>query len=379
MSLTMIEQLEEIQEEGLSLTDMLEFDSSRSAAHLLDGANSPADELLNSFTAHDFEKKEERDALDSTEASLSVADVDRTATDKGSELAPALSLYLHEIGCIPRLTAKEEMRLALLAQQGGLEQHCATQDNTLPNDAVMERAKAAQRRLMEANLRLVVSIAKKYQNRGLTLLDLIQEGNIGLMIAVEKFDPTKGYKFSTYATWWIRQFVSRAIANKARTIRIPVYLFEMINRISRVSARLYQDLGREPFVDEIAQQMGTSVEKIREALKASQQPISLETPLDEENDNELGDVLEDQALQSPTEITAQHQLQEYIADALQDVSEREREILQLRYGLLDGTSHSLTEVGKLLHLSRERVRQIEMRALQKLRVKRSDQLQDFLN
>jgi len=379
MSLTMIEQLEEIQEEGLSLTDMLEFDSSRSAAHLLDGANSPADELLNSFTAHDFEKKEERDALDSTEASLSVADVDRTATDKGSELAPALSLYLHEIGCIPRLTAKEEMRLALLAQQGRLEQHRATQDNTLPNDAVMERAKAAQRRLMEANLRLVVSIAKKYQNRGLTLLDLIQEGNIGLMIAVEKFDPTKGYKFSTYATWWIRQFVSRAIANKARTIRIPVYLFEMINRISRVSARLYQDLGREPFVDEIAQQMGTSVEKIREALKASQQPISLETPLDEENDNELGDVLEDQVLQSPTEITAQHQLQEYIADALQDVSEREREILQLRYGLLDGTSHSLTEVGKLLHLSRERVRQIEMRALQKLRVKRSDQLQDFLN
>jgi|GEM_PF-3096051 len=379
MSLTMIEQLEEIQEEGLSLTDMSEFDSSRSAAHLLDGANSPADELLNSFTAHDFEKKEERDALDSTEASLSVADVDRTATDKGSELAPALSLYLHEIGCIPRLTAKEEMRLALLAQQGGLEQHCATQDNTLPNDAVMERAKAAQRRLMEANLRLVVSIAKKYQNRGLTLLDLIQEGNIGLMIAVEKFDPTKGYKFSTYATWWIRQFVSRAIANKARSIRIPVYLFEMINRISRVSARLYQDLGREPFVDEIAQQMGTSVEKIREALKASQQPISLETPLDEENDNELGDVLEDQTLQSPTEITAQHQLQEYIADALQDVSEREREILQLRYGLLDGTSHSLTEVGKLLHLSRERVRQIEMRALQKLRVKRSDQLQDFLN
>ena len=379
MSLTMIEQLEEIQEEGLSLTDMLEFDSSRSAAHLLDGANSPADELLNSFTAHDFEKKEERDALDSTEASLSVADVDRTATDKGSELAPALSLYLHEIGCIPRLTAKEEMRLALLAQQGRLEQHRATQDNTLPNDAVMERAKAAQRRLMEANLRLVVSIAKKYQNRGLTLLDLIQEGNIGLMIAVEKFDPTKGYKFSTYATWWIRQFVSRAIANKARTIRIPVYLFEMINRISRVSARLYQDLGREPFVDEIAQQMGTSVEKIREALKASQQPISLETPLDEENDNELGDVLEDQTLQSPTEITAQHQLQEYIADALQDVSEREREILQLRYGLLDGTSHSLTEVGKLLHLSRERVRQIEMRALQKLRVKRSDQLQDFLN
>ncbi len=379
MSLTMIEQLEEIQEEGSSLTNILEFASSRSAAHLLDGANRPADELLNSFTALDFEDKEERNALDSTEASLSVADADRAATDESSELAPALNLYLHEIGRIPRLTAKEEKRLALLAQQGRLEQHRATQDNTLPNDAIMERAKAAQYRLMEANLRLVVSIAKKYQHRGLTLLDLIQEGNTGLMIAVEKFDPTKGYKFSTYATWWIRQFVSRAIANQARTIRLPVYLSDRINRVARVSARLYQDLGREPLVEEIAQQMGVSVDKIRESLKASQQPISLETPLDEENDNELGDVLEDQMLQSLTEITAQHQLQEYITDALQDVNEREREILQLRYGLLDGTSYSLTEVGELLHLSRERVRQIEMKALQKLRVKRSDELKDFLN
>jgi len=378
MSTTMIEQLEEIQEEGSSLTDILKFASFRSAAHPLDGADRPTDEPLISFTAHDFEEKEERDALDPTEASPSVADADYTATGKGSEPENILSLYLREMGHVPRLTAQEELHLALLVQQGKLEQQRAMQDNTLPDDTVMELAKDAQRRLMEANLRLVVSIAKKYQKRGLTLLDLIQEGNAGLMVAVEKFDPTKGYKFSTYATWWIRQAVVRALDNQARTIRLPVYLSETINRVARVSARLYQDLGREPFVEEIAQQMGTTVEKICEALKASQQPVSLETPLGEENDNELGDFLEDQ-VQSLTEIAAQHQLQEYIADALQDVSEREREILQLRYGLLDGTSHSLTEVGELLHLSRERVRQIEMKALQKLRVKRSDQLQDFLN
>jgi RNA polymerase primary sigma factor len=283
------------------------------------------------------------------------------------------------MGRVPRLTAKEEIRLALMVQQGKREQQRAIQYDALPNDEVMEQAKDAQRRLIEANLRLVVSIAKKYQNRGLALLDLIQEGNKGLMITVEKFDPTKGYKFSTYATWWIRQFVSRAIANQARTIRLPVHAFEAINSVSRVSARLHQELGREPTVGEIAQQMGGSVEKIRELLKASQQPISLETPVGEDNDNELGDLVEDQMLESPMEITAQHQLQERVADALQDLSERERYVLQLRYGLLDGIGHSLKEVGEILHVSRERVRQIEVQALQKLRVKSSDQLKDFLN
>jgi len=365
----------EIQEEGSSLTDML----SRSAAQTLDDANIPADDLLNIFTEHDFEDKEEIDARDSTEANLDVDDADLTETDEDSELGNALSLYLHEMGRVPLLTAKEEIRLALMVQQGKLEQQRAMQDDTLPNDKVMEHAKEARRRLIEANLRLVVSIAKKYQNRGLALLDLIQEGNRGLMIAVEKFDPTRGYKFSTYATWWIRQFVSRAIANQARTIRLPVHTFEAVNRVSKVSARLHQELGREPTIEEIAQQMGSSVERIYEFLKASQQPISLETPVGEDNDNELGDFLEDRMLPSPTEITAHHQLQEYVADALQDLSERERGILQLRYGLLDGTSHSLTEVGERLHVSRERVRQIETKALQKLRVKRSDQLKDFLN
>ncbi len=378
MTLIMIEQLK-TQEEEASLTAMLDLAQSHSAAQTLDDANISADNLLNNFTENELEDQEEIDALDSTEANLYVDDADLTETDEGSELGNALSLYLREMGRVPRLTAKEEIRLALMVQQGKREQQRAIQYNTLPNDKVMEHAKDAQRRLIEANLRLVVSIAKKYQNRGLVLLDLIQEGNKGLMVAVDKFDPTKGYKFSTYATWWIRQFVSRAIANQARTIRLPVHTFEAINRVSRVSAHLYQELGREPTVEEIAQQMGSSVEKIRELLKASRRPISLETPIGEDNDSELGDFLEDQMLQSPAEITAQHQLQEYVANELQDLSERERYILQLRYGLLDGTSHSLKEIGEILHVSRERVRQIEVKALQKLRVKSSDLLKDFLN
>ncbi len=378
MSLIMIEQLE-TQEEA-SLTDNLfGLAHFHSAAQTLDDANIAADELLNNFTENELEDQEEIDALDSTGANLFVDDADLSQNDDGSELGNALSLYLRDMGRVPRLTAKEEIRLALMTQQGKLEQQRAIQYNTLPNHKVMEHAKDAQRRLIEANLRLVVSIAKKYQNGGLALLDLIQEGNKGLMVAVDKFDPTKGYKFSTYATWWIRQFVSRAIANQARTIRLPVHMFEKINRVSRVSSHLHQELGRKPTVEEIAQQMGSSVEKIHEILKASQRPISLETPVGEENDNELGDLLEDQTLQSPMEITAQYQLQEYVDNALQDLSERERAILQLRYGLLDGTSHTLTEIGEILHVSRERVRQIEMKALQKLRVKSSDQLKDFLN
>jgi RNA polymerase primary sigma factor len=377
MSLTLIEQ-QETQEQA-SLTHMLDRAHSHSAVQTLDDATISADDLSISLTQNDLEDREEIDALDPTEANRSGEDGDLPETDEGSELGNALSLYLHEMGRVPRLSAQEEIRLALMVQQGKREQQGAIQYNTLPSDIVMEHAKDAQRRLIEANLRLVVSIAKKYQNRGLALLDLIQEGNNGLMVAVEKFDPTKGYKFSTYATWWIRQFVSRAIANQARTIRLPVHTFETINRISKVSAHLHQELGREPTVEEIAQQMGSSVEKIREFLKASQQPISLATPVGEDNGNELGDLLEDQVLQSPTEITAQHQLQTYIADALQDLSERERVILQLRYGLQDDKSHSLSEIGAILHVSRERVRQIETKALQKLRVKSGEQLKDLLN
>jgi RNA polymerase primary sigma factor len=367
----------ELQEEGAVLTPLRDEAFSFAIAQPLDAFNRPADDFLNSLTETDAEEKEEAGVIGAVEDHFLVDHANLAESDEDSEIASGLSLYLHEITRVPLLTAKEEIRLALLVQQGKLEQQHAIEHDSLSNDKIMRQAQEAQHRLIEANLRLVVSIAKKYQNAGLALLDLIQEGNQGLMTAVEKFDPTKGYKLSTYATWWIRQHVLRAIANQARTIRLPVHLFGTINRLSKVRAHLYQELGREPTVEEIAQRMGTSVEKIREVLKASQHPLSLETPIDEDNDNEFGSLLEDQTLESPVDITARHQLQESVVDALQDLHEREREVLQLRYGLLDGTSRTLADVGRILHVSRERVRQIEAKALQKLRVKRSGQLKDL--
>jgi RNA polymerase primary sigma factor len=380
MSFTMIEE-REIQKEEASFTDMLDLAQSLSAAQTLDEASPSADDLALLSTENDPGDQAEIDVLREAEAdaSRSGEDADLAEADGDREVGTALSLYLHEMGRVPRLSAQEEIRLALMVQQGKREQQRALQNNALPAADIMERAKDARHRLTEANLRLVVSIAKRYQYRGLALGDLIQEGNNGLMIAVEKFDPGRGFKFSTYATWWIRQFVSRAIENQARTIRLPVHTVEAINKIGKVSARLHQELGREPTVAEIAEQMGSSATKVRDFLKAGQQPVSLETPVGEDNDNELGDLLEDQLFQSPAEVTAQHQLQASIADALQDLNERERRILQLRYGLLDGTSHSLTEVGALLNISRERVRQIEIKALQKLRVKGGEHLRELLD
>ena len=376
MSAVMVEQLETQEEISIDET-MLDLEHYHPATLTFDEAQIATDDLLNSFP----DDHGDRDSLESARSHLMLddSDIDDTDITDGSELGNALSLYLRDMGRVPRLTAKEEVRLALLVQQGQIEQQHALQAKTFPNARIMEQAKEAQRHLIEANLRLVVSIAKKYQNGGLALLDLIQEGNKGLMIAVEKFDPMKGYKFSTYATWWIRQYVSRALANQARTIRIPVHMYEKINRITRVSARLHQELGRNPTVEELAQHMGSSEEQVHEILKASQQTISLETPVGEDNEDELGDLLEDQLIQSPLELTEHSQLQEHVALALQGLSERERDVLQLRYGFIDDTSHTLTEIGELLHVSRERVRQIEMKALQKLRVQRRDQLKDFLN
>ncbi|GCE18767.1 RNA polymerase sigma factor RpoD [Dictyobacter kobayashii] len=300
--------------------------------------------------------------------------------DLESSLDDPVRMYLREIGRVPLLNAEEEVRLAQLMERGKQERIRAERLKVTPNRKYVEDGEEAQRRLTEANLRLVVSVAKKYIGRGMNLLDLIQEGNIGLIRAVEKFDYTKGYKFSTYATWWIRQAITRAIADQARTIRIPVHMVETINRLIRISRRLLQDLGREPTSEEIAEQMEISAEKVREIIKVSQEPVSLETPIGEEDDSHLGDFLEDQTALAPAEAASHQLLKEQVEDVLDSLTERERKVLQLRFGLDDGRSRTLEEVGKEFHVTRERIRQIEAKALRKLRhPSRSRKLKDYLD
>jgi len=289
-------------------------------------------------------------------------------------------MYLREIGRVPLLTAEEEVRLAQIMERGKIERLRAERLRVAPTRRYLDEGEEAQRRLTEANLRLVVSVAKKYIGRGMNLLDLIQEGNIGLIRAVEKFDYTKGYKFSTYATWWIRQAITRAIADQARTIRIPVHMVETINRLIRISRRLLQDLGREPTSEEIAEQMEISAEKVREIIKVSQEPVSLETPIGEEDDSHLGDFLEDHTALAPAEAASHQLLKEQVEDVLDSLTERERKVLQLRFGLDDGRSRTLEEVGREFHVTRERIRQIEAKALRKLRhPSRSRKLKDYLD
>ena len=294
-----------------------------------------------------------------------------------SSLDDPVRMYLREIGRVPLLSAAEEVALAKRMERGKLERQKPMREQSL---RLLYDGEDAQRRLTEANLRLVVSVAKKYIGRGMSLLDLIQEGNIGLIRAVEKFDYTKGYKFSTYATWWIRQAITRAIADQARTIRIPVHMVETINRLIRTSRRLLQEMGREPTAEEIAEEMEISPDKVREIIKISQEPVSLETPIGEEDDSHLGDFIEDHAALAPAEAASHQLLKEQVKDALNGLTQREQEVLRLRFGLDDGRSRTLEEVGKEFKVTRERIRQIEAKALRKLRhPSRSRRLKDYLD
>jgi RNA polymerase primary sigma factor len=281
----------------------------------------------------------------------------------GLSLDDPVRMYLKEIGRVPLLSMDEEKQLAMAIEAGELE----AQKNGQAQGRVIEHGFEAKRKLTEANLRLVVSIAKKYVGRGMLFLDLIQEGNLGLIRAVEKFDYRKGYKFSTYATWWIRQAITRALADQARTIRIPVHMVETINRLIKISRQLLQELGRDPTVEEIAHEMGLTPEKVREVIKISQEPISLETPIGEEEDSHLGDFIEDQEAVAPAEAASVMLLKEKMADVLKNLTERERKVLVLRFGLEDGHQRTLEEVGQEFGVTRERIRQIEAKALRKLR------------
>ena len=293
----------------------------------------------------------DEDEVDMEKIDLSVPD--------GISIEDPVRMYLKEIGKVPLLSAEEEIELAKRMAEGDED---------------------AKKRLAEANLRLVVSIAKRYVGRGMLFLDLIQEGNLGLIKAVEKFDYRKGYKFSTYATWWIRQAITRAIADQARTIRIPVHMVETINKLIRVSRQLLQELGREPLPEEIAQVMNMPVDRVREILKISQEPVSLETPIGEEEDSHLGDFIQDDNVPVPADAAAFTLLKEQLVEVLGTLTEREQKVLRLRFGLDDGRARTLEEVGKVFNVTRERIRQIEAKALRKLRhPSRSRKLKDYLD
>jgi RNA polymerase primary sigma factor len=300
------------------------------------------------------------------EAEDEKADVEEEAAEvisAGLALDDPVRMYLKEIGRVPLLSMEDEKNLAMAIEAGEHE----LAKNGSSNQLTISQGDEAKRQLTEANLRLVVSIAKKYVGRGMLFLDLIQEGNLGLIRAVEKFDYRKGYKFSTYATWWIRQAITRALADQARTIRIPVHMVETINRLIKISRQLLQELGRDPSVEEIAAEMGLTPEKVREVIKISQEPISLETPIGEEEDSHLGDFIEDQEAVAPAEAASVMLLKEKMQDVLQNLTERERKVLVLRFGLEDGHQRTLEEVGQEFGVTRERIRQIEAKALRKLR------------
>ena len=342
-----------LEEKGVDADSIAKFYDALEANKIdIDISDDDAATILDDIDMPEIEELNEIEEV--TEEEMSDVKVDdRYSTDD------PVRMFLKEIGKVPLLTAEEEVELAIRMSQGDEE---------------------AKRRMTEANLRLVVSIAKRHVGRGMLFLDLIQEGNLGLIKAVEKFDYTKGYKFSTYATWWIRQAITRAIADQARTIRIPVHMVETINKVIRVSRQLLQELGHDPSAEEIAAEMGMPVEKVREILKIAQEPVSLETPIGEEEDSHLGDFIPDEDASEPSEAASFSLLKEQLMEVLDTLTPREKKVLELRFGIVDGRTRTLEEVGKEFNVTRERIRQIEAKALRKLRhPSRSKKLRDFLN
>lgn len=325
----------------------------------LDVDSDTLDELYNALMEAEIDIVSEDGSDDASGEEITEdVSVENLTLSKDVKINDPVRMYLKEIGRINLLTSDEEFEYAKRAEEGDEE---------------------AKRMLAESNLRLVVSIAKRYVGRGMLFLDLIQEGNIGLMKAVDKFDPTKGYKFSTYATWWIRQAITRAIADQARTIRVPVHMVETINKLARVQRQLTQDLNREPTDEEIAKKLGISIEKVREVYKISQDPVSLETPIGEEDDSHLGDFIKDERTMGPEEYATIEMLKEELQGVLGTLTDREEKVLRLRFGLDDGQCRTLEEVGQIFGVTRERIRQIEAKALRKLRhPSRSRKLKDFL-
>jgi len=333
----------------------------------LEDADAPSDGFDSVFVALREAKITIREDSDDT-----LADTDLSSDDL-VHVSDPVRMYLQEIGRFPLLTPQQEVELAMQTEAGVRAEEKLDAVDLLPADErlILERAMRladrARKRLVEANLRLVVSIAKKYVGRGLGLLDLIQEGNLGLIRAVEKFDYRKGFKFSTYATWWIRQAVTRALADQARTIRVPVHMVETINKLARAQRTLVQELGREPTIEEVAEELELAPEKVSELRRIAQDPVSLETPLGEEDDSTLGDFVEDPDAEVPVEVAAFKLLQSYLSLTLEGLNDREREVLVMRFGLADGKVRTLEEVGIHFNVTRERIRQIETKALAKLR------------
>ena len=355
-----IKTFEERKQELLELgkkTNTITFEEIAEHLKGLDTDSDLLDDLYNMFVLNGIEiispdSSDEEDDDGSTDL------LEAVSSNKDIKINDPVRMYLKEIGKINLLTSDEEYEFALQAEEGNED---------------------AKRILAESNLRLVVSIAKRYVGRGMAFLDLIQEGNIGLMKAVDKFNPSKGYKFSTYATWWIRQAITRAIADQARTIRVPVHMVETINKLARVQRQLTQELNREPTEDELAKKLNITVEKVREVMKISQEPVSLETPIGEEDDSHLGDFVPDERMMSPEDYATAELLKEELDNVLLTLTEREEKVLKLRFGLEDGQCRTLEEVGQIFGVTRERIRQIEAKALRKMRhPSRSKKLKDFL-